>query len=138
MTDKPDDESPAKSNEERTASEELSEALDHFRSAAGKLFSRAPGEETRRASEAVDRAMKKIDPMLRAASKKTDDLFERVDPALDAASREAERVIGKLGATAEPLARQLSGELEKLGKRFGAVWDKAGGRSDKKRPPPED
>ncbi len=135
MTDESSKPSEDPPEDERTASEELSEALDHFRSAAGKLFGRAPGEEAHRASEAVDRAMEKIDPMLRAASKKTDDLFERVDPALDAASREAERVIGKLGASAEPLARQLSGELEKLGKRFGRVWGKA---SDKKRPPPED
>lgn len=105
---------PAMSDEkDTTAKDELFEAIDHFKAAAGKLFDKAAASKTLKSvGDKVDEVASKIDKS--TAAKKVEDLAGKLDPALETAGKEAERVISKIGASAEPLAKQLSSELGKL------------------------
>ncbi len=117
-----------------SAQDELFEAIEHFKSAAGMLFDKASTSATKGASsaaKAVDDARAKVDPAIRDTAKKADDFVAKnIDPALDSATREAERVIKKLGDGAEPLARQLAGELGRLTRRLSDALDGAAGKGD--------
>ncbi len=104
-------------DKDTTAKDELFEAIDHFKSAAAKLFDKAAGSKpVKRVSETIEDVGKKIDPALTSVA-------DKLDPAFDTAAKEAERVISKIGASAEPLAKQLTGELSKLTKKIGETLD---------------
>lgn len=121
-----------KKSDETTPKDELFEAIDHFKSAASKLFDKAASsdamksvsETAKKAGEKAKETADKIDKS--SAVQKLEDLGDKLDPAFSAASKEAERVISKLGATAEPIAAQLGEELGKLTKRIGDALGKTG------------